>query len=234
MAIQIQSRYPLMIDSQGGDTVSVVNTGAVTVYYATTPAVTSSSYDGSLAAGSSVEYEGRKWFTVAEVNGYPSSGEVIANYLHDQSFADDVTVTDKLYFGSLQDTNLYRSGADTLVTDDRFVSRRESNGDIWFQASISGQAQEQFRITSSATGPVLLFGGGSTGTDTNLYRSAADVLKTDDQFVAADGITTRTVAGAVSDGSFTATPASGTIAVDTTNSKIYVRIGSTWKSVTVA
>ncbi len=76
--------------------------------------------------------------------------------------------------------------------------------------------------------------GGASPTDTNLKRAAADKLQTDDQFVAVDGITTKTVAGAVSDASFTATPASGTIAIDTTNSRIYVRVGTTWKSVTVA
>ena len=48
-----------------------------------------------------------------------------------------------------------------------------------------------------------------------------------------DGLQLKTVAGAVSDGSFTASPPDGTIAIDTTNSKIYVRIGGTWKSVTV-
>lgn len=73
--------------------------------------------------------------------------------------------------------------------------------------------------------------GGSGSRDTNLYRSAANVLRTSDQFVADDGVTTKTRAGAITDANFTVTPASGTIAVDTANSKLYVRVGSTWKSV---
>jgi len=50
------------------------------------------------------------------------------------------------------------------------------------------------------------------------------------------GLSTKTVAGAVSDSSWPATYVipNGTIAVDTTNSKIYVRIGGVWKSVTVS
>lgn len=48
------------------------------------------------------------------------------------------------------------------------------------------------------------------------------------------GITTLVNAGAISDVTFSETPASGTIAVDTTNSRLYVRVGATWKSVVVA
>ncbi len=44
----------------------------------------------------------------------------------------------------------------------------------------------------------------------------------------------RSVAGAVSDASFDHTPLDGTVAFDSTNSKLYIRIGGVWKSVTVA
>jgi len=46
-----------------------------------------------------------------------------------------------------------------------------------------------------------------------------------------DGITTLTKAGVVEDADFRTTPVSGTIALDTTNSDLYVRVGGTWKSV---
>lgn len=42
-----------------------------------------------------------------------------------------------------------------------------------------------------------------------------------------------TLAGAISDTAFNITPVSGFFGVDTTNSKFYVRVGSTWKSVTL-
>src|ERR1700742_588523 len=51
--------------------------------------------------------------------------------------------------------------------------------------------------------------------------------------VSTGGVRTKVVAGAVSDGSFPAAPGSGTLAVDSANSKLYVRVGSTWKSVTL-
>ncbi len=70
--------------------------------------------------------------------------------------------------------------------------------------------------------------------DTNLYRSAANVLKTDDQFIAVDGVATKTKAGTPTDGDFATTPPDGTIVVDSTASKIWVRVGGTWKGVVVA
>lgn len=49
-----------------------------------------------------------------------------------------------------------------------------------------------------------------------------------------DGLTTKVKAGAIADGDFSGTPPDGTVGIDTTNSRIYVRIGGTWKSVVVA
>jgi hypothetical protein len=89
------------------------------------------------------------------------------------------------------------------------------------------------RFTMDARGK-MSFGPGTSGVDTNLYRAAAGLLKTDNRFSASDGITTKVVAGAVSDASFAITPSDGTLAVDSTNSQLYVRIGGTWKKVTVA
>lgn len=99
----------------------------------------------------------------------------------------------------------------------------------------------QANITSDTNFRFVLFadgkhewGAGATTRDVNLYRSGADILKTDDALVVTDALTVKTKAGAVADGDFLHTPPDGTIAVDTTNSKIYARIGGTWKSVTVA
>jgi len=47
------------------------------------------------------------------------------------------------------------------------------------------------------------------------------------------GLVVRTKAGAPTDADFTS-PVDGLVAVDTTNNKIYVRIGGAWKSVTVS
>ncbi len=118
----------------------------------------------------------------------------------------------------------YRPSGSVLVS---------SNGNAIFSYRRHGDTTDRLRFEGVTAGGRIQFGSGAA-LDVNLYRSAANVLNTDDQFVAADGITTKTVAGAVADGSFTATPGSGTIAIDTASSKIWVRVGSTWKSVAVS
>jgi hypothetical protein len=132
------------------------------------------------------------------------------------------------------DTRLQRTGVGILKLDT--VTSTAARLDLFSDSSSvalsviqSGDTAGRGRFRLDGTG-VIEWGDGTSVNDTNLYRAGASQLKTDDQFIAGDGITTRVVAGAVSDGSFTVTPGSGTIAIDTTNFKIYVRMGSTWKS----
>lgn len=71
--------------------------------------------------------------------------------------------------------------------------------------------------------------------DTNLYRNGVAQLKSDHNFQAIDGVATKTKAGTPTDADFTTTPPTGTIVVDTTANKIWVRTAAaTWKGVTVA
>lgn len=115
------------------------------------------------------------------------------------------------------DANLYRSAADTLKTDDTFIVGGGSLGvptgfvnlynqasatDSAFLSKVAADTQQRFVILvdgKQSWGP-----GGSTSPDTNLYRSAADTLKTDDAFkavadvTARDGAATKVVLGAVS------------------------------------
>jgi len=76
----------------------------------------------------------------------------------------------------------------------------------------------------------LDWGSGAASFDTNLYRSAANVLRTDDQFQAADGIVTKVKAGPPVDADFR-TATDGCLAVDSMNNRLYVRIGGQWRSV---
>ena len=97
---------------------------------------------------------------------------------------------------------------------------------------IVGDSAARARMRGDATLQGLEFGPGSAGADTNLYRDQPNVLKTDDHLRAANGLQTKVVAGAVSDGSFSPiAPASGSIALDTTNNRLYVRSGTVWKYV---
>ncbi|TAK89618.1 hypothetical protein EPO04_00725 [Patescibacteria group bacterium] len=97
------------------------------------------------------------------------------------------TAASGITFGT--DTNLYRSAADTLKTDDQFLSAS------YLSANNGTANQVYIGATASATpGAGILFGQGASA-DTNLYRSAADTLKTDDNLiVAAAGTAANSVA----------------------------------------
>lgn len=75
-------------------------------------------------------------------------------------------------------------------------------------------------------------GGITFGVDTNLYRVQADRLATDDLIVASNlGIATKTKAGTPTDADWAVAPPIGTIVIDTTALKIWVRTAAaTWKS----
>lgn len=80
----------------------------------------------------------------------------------------------------------------------------------------------------------MWWGSGDTSQDTSLYRSAAARLKTDHLFTAALGVATKVKAGTPTDGDWAANPPDGTIVGDSTGSKIWIRLGGTWKSIAVA
>jgi hypothetical protein len=93
------------------------------------------------------------------------------------------------------DTNLYRSAADQLQTDDKFVVNHPSGygililtptGFTSLSARVQGESNDRVSIEPAASR--INFGSGSLTVDTNLYRGAADQLKTDDSFVAALGL----------------------------------------------
>ena len=101
------------------------------------------------------------------------------------------------------DTILYRSAADTLKTDDsfhlggvgaalKFTSTNpggiiaedldvSSSGNVLLYTKVTGEANRRFQLRNS--GRMDWGAGGATAMDTNLYRSAADLLRTDDAFI---------------------------------------------------
>lgn len=112
----------------------------------------------------------------------------------------EIAADGKVLFGNATDTNLYRSAADTLKTDDQFVAgngivannavqvtRAAAGGDT--VTTILGQLDTDTlpRIRMRVSGKMEW--GDGTSVDTNLYRSAADTLKTDDSLVVAGDLT---------------------------------------------
>jgi hypothetical protein len=78
------------------------------------------------------------------------------------------------------DTNLYRLGANILSTDDSFRIRRSGAVGTEVAFGVYGAAESFMRVQINNDG-AFIFGDGTAGGDTNLYRNAASALKTDGQ-----------------------------------------------------
>jgi hypothetical protein len=73
------------------------------------------------------------------------------------------------------------------ATNSYIRSQAPAGQRAFFDMVVAGDASARTRISGDATQQGIDFGGGASF-DTNLYRSAANVLKTDDQFVSAGGL----------------------------------------------
>lgn len=87
------------------------------------------------------------------------------------------------------DTVLYREAANVVATDDILRSIRASTSDNAFSARITTDTTTSHWFMN-ADGAMWWGPGGSTVADTNLYRSAANTLKTDDSLVVSGSLTT--------------------------------------------
>jgi hypothetical protein len=100
---------------------------------------------------------------------------------------------------------------------------------VFFRAAANGLESDNtfLRLTRSTTaGGALLGRVQGDGTEQFiLYARGHGVFN--------DGVATIVKAGTFTDADFRATPSSGTMAVDTTASKLWIKFGSTWKSVTL-
>lgn len=102
--------------------------------------------------------------------------------------------------GTAVDVNLYRSAANVLATDDKLLVTRASSGNTAFGAQVTGDSFDRVQVLVDGT---LEWGAGSAARDTNLYRSAANVLKTDDKFIATAGLGVGNSAAATTPGTLT-------------------------------
>lgn len=209
--------------------------------------LTSPTFSGTVAMGSSTVSGTPVFSGIAEFTGNPlfRSAGVGSDVLGTSVTGDAVRRLNINADGSHEwsdgtaaaDTNLYRSAANVLKTDDQLSSvgllsaTAGTSTAVIAQASADGTASlgvlvvnpsttakraidvrlvgdtvSRLRIDQSAGSGsgTIMFGDGTTA-DTNLYRSAADTLKTDDAFVAlvetttsltpATNFTTTTMAG---------------------------------------
>lgn len=162
--------------------------------------------DVTLARGAAGQLNVGAWLTFVKTTGQLVLDSFVTG---DTAERFSATVNGVLGWGSgavAQDTNLFRETANVLHTDDSFVAVGE------LQASRGLSTQTAIGAKGPAGEAGITFG---TASDTNLYRSAADTLKTDDAFVAASvsatNVMTRlaetTLGSAAASISFTSIPA---------------------------
>lgn len=80
------------------------------------------------------------------------------------------------------DTNLRRDASNVLATDDTFRVYRTATSDNALSFRVTGVDTGASRFFANTDGNLNWGPGGVTATDTNLYRAAADVLKSDSKF----------------------------------------------------
>jgi hypothetical protein len=140
-------------------------------------------------------------------SGSPGGSNKEIQYNNSSSFGGISTLTYEsgtpgLYFGGLE-ARWQASGLDTHP---------------WLKVNGAGSTKE------------IQLGSGTSGTlDVNLYRGGADILTTDDQFVAVGGVVLPTKSGTFADGDF-ANPVDGLIGVNTSTNKLEFRSGGSWYS----
>ena len=110
-----------------------------------------------------------------------------------------------------------------IVTADGHVMTFKAAAGAGFSVLLTGDTYERCQLMNWG----LQLGPGNAGSDTNLYRNAANQWVTDDQLVAIDGLATKVVADAVDDGDFTV-DTDGLLAIDSTNHRIYFRYSGGW------
>lgn len=137
-------------------------------------------------------------------------------------------------------TNNYTvaAGKTFIWRDAAGVTKAANNGGDFrfYKAFLGTESDERVAIAGEFSGGGgIMFGGGGVA-DTNLYRSAADRLKSDDLIDATlMGVATFVKAGAPTDADWAVAPPVGTLVVDTTNNKIWARTAAaTWKGVVIA
>ena len=116
-------------------------------------------------------------------------------------YVDNSDLGQKLFFGSAADTNLYRSTTSTLKTDNNLIvganltlqgststmnfNNENNSSNAILASNQAGDAASRFVAQASGQ---LNWGGGTTGTDTNLYRGGTGLLLTDGKFQAGGNV----------------------------------------------
>lgn len=151
----------------------------------------------SPAADNVLQYNGSQWVNKASIDltGSAAGTDIFTTKVTGDSQKRHIINSDGVHeWGSgsaASDTNLYRSAASVLATDSAFtaIGNIYTFGAVTANSPISiqtfGDSNAKIKINNSAASGIEMGAGGATALDVNLYRSAANILKTDDAFQAA-------------------------------------------------
>lgn len=205
------------------------STGTITTAYAMFAQGATNTGGGSIGTLYGLLVESQ---TVGSTANYGVAiGDAGTNTLWVNNTNDSTDEAGGIVLGSSKDTNLYRSAAGRLRTDSRFdvagaqitlagsttalrqTASNNANNDV-LTSIVSGDSNYRLQMLTSGA---ITWGSGSSAGDTNLYRSAANTLKTDDTLIVGTAGTASGAAVTV-DGTQTLTNKRVTPRVSTTTS----------------
>lgn len=101
----------------------------------------------------------------------------------DLTVTGDVNVAGALLLSG--DVALAQGGTGIVTSTGEVHVQRQASTNVAFSTIVAGEVFDRVRIRTDG---LMEIGPGSGARDTNLYRAGANLLKTDDKFVAAGGI----------------------------------------------
>lgn len=119
---------------------------------------------------------------------------------------------------SIGAATLNRTAGGSLSSNTNYQSLRTLTTDVAFSTILSGDTFDRGRIYGSG---MLELGPGNAARDTNLYRSAADTLKTDDSLIVGAGLTVTSTTWTT----YTPTVTNGGSVTWTTRTGYYYKLG---------
>lgn len=129
---------------------------------------------------------------LADANTFSNSPQTISHAGGKDTLAITSSATDTgITIGT--DTNLYRQSTGVLATDGAIKSIGATAASNAFYAEVTGDTLSRYNIDNDGK---TEWGDGSSARDTNLYRSAANTLKTDDSLIVSGYVTANTLTAA--------------------------------------
>jgi hypothetical protein len=227
---RIEGNTGIEVELDGGYTPALVNTTMMATGGGTALSVGNgtAAVKGCVVSGGFISGSGGPGGTAGQkaiILGANVSSAFITTWIETDQFADAYAADDPMSVITNSGTNclIWTNGAWRTAP----TFRQVAGSNVALETRVFSESARRLAVLANGQ---MQWGDGTSAADTNLYRGAANRLKTDDAFWAVDGVVTKTKAGTPTDADFATTPVDGTMVIDTTASKIWVRVGGVWKS----